>query len=147
MVTDRDTMFLGDNYVQIIHDAIVDNPDAELMTCWTNRLKDETMCLDERRNNSPEIEDHYYISEMLEGEEKTYTELNQKYIAGMFWLFPRSTWENNKFDNLPILKRGGKSFDMRWTERIHGKKIMINRLYIYHYYRLHKNLGDFNHLK
>lgn len=152
LVTDRDTMFLGDNYAKIIYEAIEDNPDAALMTCWTNRLKNKDMCLDGSISYDPDVINHYWKSEMLERckedeKFKKYTEIKRKVVAGMFWLFPRSTWETNKFDDMPVIKKGGKSFDIRWTEKINGKRIMINRLYIFHYYRMHKKLGDYDHLK
>lgn len=152
LITDRDTMFLGDNYAKIIHEAINDNQDAELLTCWTNRLKNKNMCFGGKINEDTNIIQHYVLSKSMEqldqipGFEK-YTVLKEKHIAAMMWLFPKSTWIKNKFDEGMVLQRGGKSFDMRWTEQIDGKKIMINRLYIFHYYRMHKSILNFDHLK
>ena len=147
MVTDRDSMFMGDNYVKIIHEAIEDNPDAALMTCITNRLKNQKMCFDGEISHDPDVINHYWKAKELEDNNVKYIELKQSVVAGMMWLFPRSTWERNKFDDGSIIIKGGKSFDIRWTERIKGKKILINRLYCFHYYRLHKDCGDYGHLK
>lgn len=150
LVTDRDSAFLGDRYSQIIHQAIQDHPDCSLFTCQTNRLREKRRCYRGEISKNRDIVEEFKIARDLERkffkdpDFIKYQEIGS-HVAGLMWLFPKKTWFKNKFDNHPIFY-DNQSFDVRWSNKIKGQKIMIMGLYIWHYYRMHKQKSDFRHL-
>lgn len=141
VVIDGDTCFLSDNYGNVIEQAIKDNPDAALMTCKTNRAWGQGF------DKGGDIVAHYHKARSLGEQKNTYTKM-QTILPGFFWLFHKSTWIKHKFDEKPILYKGS-SFDARWCYlllRDNMKMVMINNLYVFHYYRLHKDIKDTTHL-
>ena len=135
IIRDFDTMPF-DGYHEILEQAIKDNPDCRFFTCWTNRayglpMDRETNILNHWRN--------------AQGRKKRYTEL-KGVVPAFFWMIHKSLWTERPFDDHPIIWHG-KSFDARWTKHMDEKKIRIDHLYIFHFYRLNKSHGDYGHLK
>lgn len=142
VVIDGDTCFLTDNYGKIIEQAIKDNPDVDLMTCRTNRAWGQGF--DPQTNITTIRQSAHELSKRP----NAYRDM-QTVLPGFFWLFPKKTWIKHKFDEKPIIYKGS-SFDARWSYlllRDKMKMLMIENLYVFHYYRLHKDIRDTSHLK
>jgi len=77
-------------------------------------------------------------------------EVKDRIVAGMFMLFPKRVWLDNKFDEHPIIWENNNkmtSFDVRWTAKIKGNMRKILGLYVWHSYRLDRqHHSDFQHL-
>lgn len=144
IIRDRDTMYLQPNYMELIEQAIKKNPDADLFTCYTNRVGNKEQCYGGLINNTSDVLRVYldtrYNNVMLR---KSYKPLN-KCISGFFMLFQKKTWQKHKF------KDGILGVDNHFSQSIldkGGKIILIEGLYVYHYYRLHSGIHDKSHLK
>lgn len=137
-IRDRDTMYLDPNSGDLLYEAIRDNPDCKFFTCSTNRVFGQPL------SDNTDILNHFKKT-FEKREEKSYIEVTGV-VPAFFWLFHRSVWEENKFDELPIIANH-MSFDARWTKRLNIKKIRIEHLYIFHFYRLNKHHREYSHLK
>lgn len=132
-VRDLDTMALTHTCCEKLYQAIEDNPDAVLMTCLTNRVQNNEFTCGEALFNESEIHVHINAARAIESN-TAYREI-EGVVPGYLWLFPKKTWIENPFDDMPIVANGG-SFDVRWTQKIYGKKILILGMYIFHLYRM-----------
>ena len=143
IIRDQDTLYLQNSY-HIIEQAIVDHGDAALMTCMTNRVCDPKFIHSEHAFSLTDMVEHIDIAR---SQEKIggYQEIDG-IVPGYFWLFPKTTWIDNPFDDLPIMAEGA-TFDIRWTQKIMGKKILITSLYLFHLYRMGTHRWDTDHLR
>ena len=151
VLTDYDTCFLTPNYGRIINNAIITYGDStELFTCQTNRLGNPIRCYGNEISRDDSMKHHIGIAEYLEHSEgHNCEEVTDRTVAGMCMIFKKSTWQENKFDNHPIIWRNSDeltSFDVRWTRGLHGSFKRIKGLYIWHTYRLNKNRAETDHL-
>ena len=107
VVRDLDTMVLSPNTGNLIEQAIIDNPKAELITTNTNRVWGSPL------NSNSDIVWHIKKAHQLESE-KDY-QLIEGVIPAFCWIFPKSTWSKMPFDDLPILHppNNPNSFDVR----------------------------------
>lgn len=142
-VRDRDTMYLTSDSGRIMEQAIVDMPDTACFTCNTNRLAMASRCYRGKIEENDSIIYHKAIAKQL-AKEKKYTPV-RGILPGFFWLFPKRTWIENPFDELKIVDRM-KTFDIRWSEKITGKKVKIEHLYLFHDYRLGQDRRNIRHL-
>lgn len=135
VLRDGDTMYLTHDWGEIIEQAIIDNPTAPLMTCRTNRAYGQGF------DDNPDVTHHY---KKAINRPKAYTPITT--IAPSFWwLFPKRTWQANPFDDHPIIYNGD-SFDTRFFRKLPPGAVMIEHLYVFHYYRLHDKTNSFRHL-
>lgn len=140
VVMDGDACFLTDDYGKVIEQAINDNPDADLMTCKTNRAWGQGF-----ENETDIVKIRQWA---VNASQKKYYRKLKTVLPAFFWLFPKKTWIKHPFDDKPILHKGS-SFDARWCfQLIHSNAnmVMIEHLYVFHYYRLHKDIKDKSHL-
>ena len=140
VVMDGDTCFLTDDYGDIIQEAIKDKPNATLMSCRTNRGYGQQMSEEKDIVRLRKIaEDHSRLP-------AHYTKVNA-ILPAFFWLFPKKTWLRNPFDTEKII-HNFNSFDTRWVRKIHPKNMyIVERLFVFHFYRLHKKATNYEHLK
>lgn len=146
-ITDQDTCFLHEFTGKLIEDVIIKHgKNYDLFGCVTNRLglshqtpfgiSKETDMIKHREIAVDLYERRY--SDVLPVPENNV-------VAGMFMLFKKSTWENNKFID-GIIGSDGRFFDWHFSQGVKRKGI-IQGLYLFHYYRLHKRFNDWSHLR
>ena len=138
-VRDNDTCFLTPNSGRLIEQAIIDRPDVDLFTCATNRVYGQGL------SRESDIIVHHDTASRLEMGAKKYLRI-KGCVPAFFWLFRKSLWLDNPFDDLPIIS-GNNSFDARWTKDKDWVKVRICHLFVFHFYRLNKDKSDYSHLK
>ena len=152
-LTDQDVLFLTPNVGRTISNAICEHgDDTDLFTCQTNRLGNPERCYNNgSMAQDSDILNHIKIARKLEREHgHECVEVKDRIVAGMFMLFHKSVWDDNKFDDHPIIctiNNHMSSFDVRWTRKIKGSMKKILGLYCFHTYRLDKKPNDTKHLE
>ncbi len=144
-------MFLTPYAGRTISNAIVTYPDTDIFTCVTNRMGNAKRCYQGEFSNNMDISHHVKTATMLERTQAhKCEEIKDRIIAGMCMIFPKSLWQNNKFDDFPIIHKIDNhlaSFDVRFCEGIKGSMKKILGLYMWHSYRLGKSAADTAHLE
>ena len=141
VLTDYDSMFLSPGYGRIIHNAIVEHGnDTDLFTCWTNRLGNAKRCFAGTFSTDFDIRNHARLARSLEREPgHECKEVEDRTVAGVCMIFSKRVWQDNKFDDLPIIAKvadhHSESFDVRWCKKIKGSIKRIEGLYMFHFYR------------
>lgn len=146
-IRDGDTMFLTPDFGSIIFDYAYQNPNA-VMTCYCNRihsLAQEQMVREEMINW--DIESQIYFSTV-----RSKTNLINKTtpltgpLSGFLMLIPKKIWQRVKFrEGMGLL-----GVDTWFYKNLRTAGIPILRmdgLYIWHTYRLGKDIADTTHLK
>ena len=135
-IRDGDAMNLTPDWGNIIEEAIdIYGQDYKLFGCWTNRLnKTSKQIVTRGMYDERDILCHHFFAEQMKNNQSGITDTN--YIAGFFMLFQKRTW----------IQAGGfaessKTFDIKFCKAVNGKIGLINRLYMYHLYRIWIN-GD-----
>jgi hypothetical protein len=70
-------------------------------------------------------------------------------VAGLFFMFKKSTWKRVKFREGDIIGDDGIYFDWNFCERVKalGMPIRIMQgVYLFHLYRMGKNIRDVTHI-
>lgn len=152
LVLDHDTMFLTPHWFRTVSNAIVTYGDeTDLFSCQVNRIGNAKRCYNGEFSNDMNIENHVKIATMLERTQAhKCEEIQDRIAAGVFLLFKKSLWQNNKFDDFPIIHKIDDrltSFDVRFCEGIKGSMKKILGLYMWHSYRLGKRAADTTHLE
>lgn len=132
---DGDIMYLTDFWGRQIEDIIKQNPQYDLIGCYTNRLASPHQCYNGEFSENTDLMHHIGIAEQLYN--KYYSDVEQihKGIAGMFMLFPRKTWLKHRF------RENTNAFDSFFSKEVlkYGGKIGLAKgLYVFHKYRLGK---------
>ena len=147
---DWDVMFLTHDALHIMHNYIEKYPNTGMFTCWTNRLhagaKDQLW--NGKVNEDTEIKNHIRIAENIKNANDLFnnevTEINH-HISGMLMLISKSTWQQIPFNE----DKKCLGVDNEYSDRIlqAGKKILrMNKIYIFHLYRLMQGVKDKSHL-
>lgn len=135
-IRDGDAMNLTPDWGNIIQDAIDKHgSDYQLFGCWTNRLNKSCMGHQLAREAYDEFDiryHHFHADNVSEISNDVIIPVHM--IAGFFMLFQKKTW----------IKSGGfaensKTFDVKFCNSIinkGGKIGLINRLYMFHLYRI-----------
>lgn len=146
---DGDIMYLTPDWGKQISEAVMKHGDRyDLIGCMTNRLARPIQRHQGEFSNDHDIRNHYRIAKDLS--EQNWAEVkditSSRYIAGMFMLFPKTTWNKVKFieDNI--------AFDDQFSKgviRARGRLGLMTGLYVYHLYRLWSDspVGDRKHLQ
>lgn len=148
-IQDADCMILTPDYGHLLYKIISNHSDIGLFTCYVNRIKPNEKNL---QQYIPQMFAEFDIREHREKALELYNtkrhdlkELN-RVISGYFMLFQKKTWkEVGGFCEEGILKVDNK-FSRAILEK--GKKIMlIESMYILHYYRMLEGVNNKSHLK
>lgn len=148
-ITDHDVMFLTPHSAKLIEDVIkLHGATYQLFSCLTNRLglKYQTPYgMDHGRDVLAQVK----IAEQHYSKHYTKVERCMKPTAGLFMLFQKKTWKDNKF--MPgIVGRDGKFIDWQFSNGIlksGGKIGLMKGMYVYHLYRLGKSTRQIDHLR
>lgn len=140
-IRDQDTlMFPGSG--DLIESIVQENRDYSLIGCMTNRLRAPYQCYEGRASDNSDIIYHKKIADELSKCGPLVTEI-KGHIAGMFMLFPKSVWNKIKFHENTLY------FDRRFSDDVkksRGKIGIAQGLYLFHYYRLDKDINNIDHL-
>lgn len=144
-IMDWDAMLLSHEQIPAIYKYVEQNPDAGMLVCCSGR----SGSLSQRYNNHFEktgdiISEHEYAENIVDNEEILTKPLNEK-ISGFFMLISKATWNEIKFnEELKIL-----DVDRDYARRLiaSGKQILLmDSIYIWHSYRIWKDVKDTTHL-
>lgn len=144
---DQDTMFLTPDAGNIIFNYAYQNT-GTVLTCYTNRIHSLAK---EQIHPSSNFYREGELLKLIEVAQKqralglTVSQLTGS-ISGFLMLIPKSIWAAHPFkEGIGLL-----GVDTEWFKRIReaGVKVLrMNGLYIYHLYRLGKDIKDTSHLK
>jgi len=141
---DGDIMFLTPDFGHHIAEVIKKLPDAGIITCKTNRIRQK---LQRHNEDSPDILVHRLIAKDLDKKFRgQYRKINDN-ISGFFMAIKKKTWlEVGKFS-----EKDGKllTVDSAFSKKIikRGKPIYVMQgLYVFHYYRFAEGWNYIEHL-
>ena len=135
---DGDMLYLTPDWGAQIQEVIENaGKDFSLLGCMTNKLGRPMQRVNGYFNEDNNIKNHYHIA--VEQNEKHWGKVvelkDRKLIAGMFLLFPKSTWNKHKFEE----KKSPWGVDDAFCNAIvagGGKLGLLSGLYVYHLYRV-----------
>jgi hypothetical protein len=132
-ITDGDAMFLTPEYGRQIAE-VCESTQFSLIGCTTNRLGRPIQRHQGVLSTDWNIHNHYRIACELRdtnwGQVQDVTDT--RYIAGMFMLFRRSTWERIRFaENTPFFD----DIFSRAVIKSGGRLGLMRGLYMFHFYR------------
>lgn len=144
---DLDTCFLTPDAGSILHHYAVLNPDAGILTCFTNRISplSKGQLLDSTISENTDMKHHAQIAEFQKKFLFETAEINRD-ISGFLMVVSKKTWQQIPFPEtgktLGIDTAFGRSI------RSAGLKIQLMMgLYIWHSYRLLNGITDKKHLQ
>lgn len=141
---DGDTMFLTFTWGHAIAEVINKLPDAGIITCRTNRIRQK---LQRFKEDSSDIIVHRLIAKDLDKKFRGQYRKIDKNISGFFMAIKKKTWlEVGKFH-----ERAGKliAVDSAFSKKIiqSGKIIYVMQgMYVFHYYRFAEGWNYIEHL-
>lgn len=146
VLMDGDIMFLTFDWGHQIAKAIEDNPDAGIISCYTNRISKRKAQLYEV--NSPNILVHREQATRFNAQFRgSYKKISQN-VSGFLMIIKKKTWKDaGKF---PELKNTILDIDGLFSRRIRnlGKSIVLMRgIYVFHYYRMAEGRHYRDHLR
>jgi len=145
VLMDGDTMFLTFDWGHAIAEVINKLPDAGIITCQTNRIRQKKQLYDE---SSPDILVHRLIAKTLDEKYRGQTRKINTHISGFFMAIKKKTWKDvGKFP-----EADGKllTVDNAFSNKIirSNKNIYLMRgMYVFHYYRFAEGKNYTDHLR
>jgi GT2 family glycosyltransferase len=144
---DLDTCFLTPDAGTILEEYARQNPDAGILTCFTNRIStlSKMQLLNGRVDENSDMKHHVRLAEDQRRFLYNTTEIDRD-ISGMVMLISKRTWSQYKFtENIKCL-----GVDTEFNRRIRsaGKRILrMDGLYIWHTYRILNGITSKTHLQ
>lgn len=145
---DIDCMFLTPDAPEIIAKYIEMYPETGVFTAFCNRVS--RLAGVQMLEGSPSEDDrmriHIEKAMVQRAVFPSITPILRGEISGYIMVFNQKTWENNRFDE----GIGCLAVDTYWSRRIieQGKQIMrMDAVYVWHTYRIWKEITDKSHLK
>ena len=146
---DADTIFATPDYGCIIEDAILERPEADAFTCYTNRVGCKWQIAPGVDTNSNDVAYHrdfgqhmkiIYGTSIIDVTDKPRGQV----MSGFFFMLKKSAWKTiGGFKEDGML---GIDNDLHWRLQKHKLKFyLIRGLYLYHWYR-GGNINDNSHL-
>lgn len=145
---DIDAMFLTPDAPAMMQRYVDLYPQTGVFTCLTNRVSH--LAFEQLYEGHPSSEDSILVHIGIATRQRNLlpqsTIIRRGEISGYLILFSKETWQQNKFDE----GIGCLAVDTFWSRRIiqMGKDIRrMDAIYIWHTYRLWKDIKDKEHLK
>jgi GT2 family glycosyltransferase len=147
---DWDTCGLHNDQIPLLYKAIEDNPHAGVFLCYTNRINHLAHEQNLMGGPAPESDMKYWlnVAENQLNVTPEYSIVRRTDFSGFFMLISRKTWEKVPCPRY-MAKGGLLGVDTMWARAIRTANIpvlRINRLLIFHVYRLNKEITDRTHL-
>lgn len=145
-ITDYDILLLLPETIAHLHGYVEHFPDTGIFTCAANRshINSINQLLPTGVSDDDRVTTHIAIAKAQTKKLYQVTELN-KHISGFLMMISKKTWNNVKFpEDMRCL-----GVDNVYSNRIlqAGLKILrMDGVYVFHTYRLDKNVKDINHL-
>ena len=139
---DHDTLFLLPDTIRHISRYTELNPDAGILTCYTNRLANGEQLLSYRCDENDSIRNHVNIAKRREVGLYDTTLLIRP-ISGFLMVIRKSTWDKVKFDD------GCLGVDNKYHLKIVAAGLDVlrmNGIYVWHTYRLINGVKNKSHL-
>jgi len=145
VLMDGDIMFMTFDWGHQIEKAIEDNPDAGIISCYTNRISKRKAQLDEI--DSSDILVHHIHAKQLDDKFRgTYKKISQM-ISGFLMIIKKKTWKDaGKFpewENHILDLDGAISIRVR---KLKKPIILMRGMYVFHYYRMAEGAAYKGHL-
>ncbi len=145
VLMDGDTMFLTFDWGHAIAEVIKKVPNAGIITCQTNRIRQKKQLYDE---SSPDILVHRLIAKTLDEKYRGQVRKINTHISGFFMAIQKKTWKQvGKFP-----EADGKllTIDNAFSRKVmkSNKDIYLMRgMYVFHYYRFAEGKNHTGHLR
>lgn len=134
-IQDQDSLFWPEFTLKQVEDIISQHGgDFALMGCVTNRLASKYQRPFPEDFDNMDIMHHRGRAEQLHREKYGIVTGGKKEIAGLFMLFPKSTWDKVKFVENCIF--ADTLFCQSVVKKV-GNIGVMQGVYVYHYYRAH----------
>lgn len=135
---DADVMVLTPRYQEVMEEAVKANPEYELFTCYTNRVKCKPQLVKEMFYVSDIKEHRNKAVELYKNKRRSIKNI-RRVISGHCMMFQKKTWKKYKFRAY----KGDGMFGVdtlfsRDILRGGGKIGLIEAVYAYHYYRFNE---------
>lgn len=142
-LTDADTMFLNPKYAEQLQEYINKFPDIDLFTAYCNRVGERRQVLNGIVSKNANIINHFKIAERLATKPPSIKPITVP-ISGFLMMFKRGLWERTGGFTDGVL--GVDNLFSTIVLKLGCKIGLMETVYLFHYYRLHKNIGDKTHL-
>jgi GT2 family glycosyltransferase len=141
---DGDTMFLQPDWGHLIEKAVADHPDTGMFTCYTNRVNNKEQLYRGNFTNNRDLVYHRNISKVCHEMGKNRVRRLNNMISGMMMIIRKKTWRDFPFSD------GLLGVDNDISKRLlsAGREVLlIESVYLLHYYRLAEGRTYKEHLK
>ena len=130
-----------------IYKAIEKYPDTAVFGAMTNRVNYMHQCYLEEISPNDSYLFHYAIAQRLAAQWPNGESKIALTVAGFFMLFKKSYWKESKFQDEIV--QDNLFFDRAFCLHAHAKRMpmrIIRGVYVWHAYRIHKDVNDKTHL-
>jgi len=141
---DRDVLFLTPDYGHQIREIIIQNIEAGLITCLTNRIGCKIQLYQQIMSEDSNILTHRKLAQELQQNYRHTVENIQGPISGFLMVIRKKVWKDIRFNENKNLLGVDREFSRRLAGK--GYSILLMRgVYVFHYYRLAEH-GSAEHL-
>jgi len=149
IIRDQDTLYFPTDHRRIIREATQRYPDTGIFGAFTNRIGLQWQLVNNEIDDDPDITNHYIMAKKLEEQYGSECVDSKMPIAGFFMMFRKSTWRSIQFNegdmgNCDVLFDWAFSCQVRDDLKL--KLRLIKGLYLFHFYRFHKDTRDVSHI-
>lgn len=148
-LTDIDLLFLTPDAPSLMYEAIELRPDA-VFVCQTNRIS--PLAQEQLKFHVPSDVDsilyHQALAQSALESQPALTPVIRTDLSGFLLLVSKEIWQKHPFHEY-MDKGGCIGVDTLWSREIRATNIPVmrmNRLYVWHTYRLGKEINDKTHL-
>lgn len=142
---DGDTIFTTPDYGNIIYKAILNNPEYDMFTCYTNRVGCKWQIHPNVDIDSNDMKYHMEFGQSIKDNEEVIDVTKNSLFSGMLFIVKKSAW--NKIGGAKKAGMLGIDNDIHLKIKKNGLKFgLIKGLYVYHWYR-GGNKYNTSHLK
>lgn len=143
---DTDVCFLTSDIGHQLEEITKLYPDTGIFTSYVNRVGNRLQCFNGSPNEDPNILNHFRIAEQCQQTRRTTVIDIPEVIAGYFMLIRKGVW--TRIGGCPE-GIGILTVDNRLSRKIldQGLKIrLMCGVYVFHFYRLNKDIDDRSHI-
>jgi len=145
-LVDADVMFLTPDFGHQLQEIINLYPDTGLFTCYTNRVGTLEQCWTNQISENSDIKYHKMLATQLQRERRLLVKPLKKIISGHLMLFKKSTWKHiGGFRTVGIL--AVDNYFSKAVLNLNMPILLMEGVYVLHYYRLLEGRVFRNHLK
>ena len=145
--TDLDSCFLTSDIGVQLEEIINLYPNTGLFTCLTNRVGQKLQCYNNEISEDPNILNHRQIALQIQKEKRHQVREINQVISGHMMLFKKSVWrEAGMFPEGQGLLAIDNKFSFRILRSVRKKILIMEGVYLLHYYRMAEGRHNKTHL-